>query len=250
MTEDINPRATLGDNRPPPFDADQISELDQKVRDFTDAAGEWADLKKIETEEQAGKLVDLLSGARGLYKKIDDARKDAKKPHDDAAKAVQAAFKPLLDKMERVAKVAKSLQAAWLTEKEAEERRERERLAREAEERRIEAERLAREAESRNDIDGQVEAEAAAKAAEEMARAAQREVSTSAKSASGGGRTVALRTVREAEIANIRHLFMHFQNHPDVVDVLRRLANAEIRAAKGAPIEIPGITIIERKVAA
>lgn len=250
MTEETNPRAVMGGNRPPPFDQAKIDGLSERVGDFTDAAGAWTDLKAIESEAQAEKLVDYLTGARGLYKEVDEARKEAKKPHDEAAAAVQSAFKPLLDKLTKAADAAKKLQTAWLVKKEAEERAERERLAKEAEEKRLAAEKAALEAESRNDISGQVEAEAAAKEAEKLAKDAARTTNASAKSATGGGRTVALKTTREAEITNIRHLFMHFQNHPEVADLLRRLANAEIRAAKGATVDIPGINIIERKSAA
>lgn len=237
-------------NQPPPYDDAVLEDLSEKVRDFTDGAGDWSDLKEIETEEQSAKLTDYLSGARGLYKKVDEARKAAKKPHDDAGKAVQDAFMPLLNKLKRSADTAKELQTVWLTKLEKEKAAERQRQIEEAERQRRAAEEAARQAESRNDIEGQVDAEAAMKEAEKAEKAAQRDVRVSSKSSTGGGRTTSLRTVREAEITNLRHLFLHYQSHPEVAEVLRRLANADIRAAKGAPVDIPGINIIERKVAA
>ena len=42
-------------------------------------------------------------------------------------------------------------------------------------------------------------------------------------------------------------MFHRYREHPDVLDVLQHLVNAEIRAAKGAPIEIPGVVVVERK---
>jgi hypothetical protein len=42
----------------------------------------------------------------------------------------------------------------------------------------------------------------------------------------------------------------HYASHPASIAEADRLANAEIRAAKGAEISIPGIEINEEQVAA
>lgn len=48
-----NPRAVIGGNNPPPYDPERLAECQKKVTDFTDAAGAWLDLKKIDTADQA-----------------------------------------------------------------------------------------------------------------------------------------------------------------------------------------------------
>ena len=94
-----NPRAVIGGNNPPPYDPEKLAECQKKVTDFTDAAGAWLDLKKIDTADQAEKVTDFVTGARKVWKEIDETRKAAKQIHDEAGKAVQAAFTPLLDKI-------------------------------------------------------------------------------------------------------------------------------------------------------
>lgn len=249
---DQNTRAVIGDNRPPPFDPDEFDKFQTKVSDFLDAAGDWLDLKEVETEEQSEKLTDFVSGARAVFRGVDDARKAAKKPHDDAGKEVQAAFTPLLDKLERAVKKVKALQTAYLTKKDEAHRREQARLAAEAEVKRKAAEKMAAAAAARNDINAEVDAEEAMKEADRLAKEATRITNAKVGSATGGGRSMALRTLKEVEITNINVLFMHFRNHPDVAETLRRLAQAEVRSAGYDHLKspIPGITITERKVAA
>ena len=42
---------------------------------------------------------------------------------------------------------------------------------------------------------------------------------------------------------------LHYRDHPDLVAVILKLANADIRAAKGEAINIPGIEVkTERKL--
>jgi hypothetical protein len=40
---------------------------------------------------------------------------------------------------------------------------------------------------------------------------------------------------------------LHYRGHADLAECITRLANADIRAAKGAKITIPGIDIIEEQ---
>src|SRR3546814_19602976 len=58
----------------------------------------------------------------------------SKKPHDDAAKAVQTKYKPLIDKCELAASVAKKALVPWLEHLEAEQRADAERKRKEADE--------------------------------------------------------------------------------------------------------------------
>ena len=41
---------------------------------------------------------------------------------------------------------------------------------------------------------------------------------------------------------------LHYRDHPEMDALLVRLANADLRAAKGAEINLPGFEVIEEKV--
>lgn len=230
--------APIGHNHPPPFDPEVLTAHTATTAAFLDAAGEYLDIKVIETEEQAGRLNDFIVGARGLYKKIEDARKAAKKPHDDAGKAVTAAFSPLLDRLERTIDKMKPMLGAYLQKKEAAERAERERQRAEATEKARQAAELAAQAAARNDISGEIEAERLAKEAEEQTKATNREVKVNAGSATGAGRAISMREHRRGEITNFNAAYMHFRDAPEVKEVLQRLTDAMFRAAGGGDIEV------------
>lgn len=228
------------------FDAGKIALYSANVASFCDACGAWKDLGRIETQEQSERLTDFVAGARGLAKKIEDGRKAEKKVHDDRAKAVQSAYSPLLAKLDLVLNMMKEMQGDWLRRENARIEAEKAEAARIAREEAEAAERARIAAEARNDISGIVDAETAAKAAEEKAAEAARETRARAGSATGGGRTMALRKTKFAEIHNPRACFVFFEKHPDLLDTLQRLANAAVRAGE----TVPGVNVIEKETAA
>lgn len=248
---DMNPRAVIGANNPPPFSQETVDAHAANASQFVDAAGQWLDLKEITDEAEAARLNDFISGVKKAKKAADDARKAEKKPHDDAGKAVQAAYKPILDKFDLTIKKVAPMLTAHMERKEAERRAEAARQAEEARKAQEEAARLAAQAEARNDIAGEVAAEEAKERAEQLAKDADRaaKASTQVSSATGGGRTASLRTIRKARITNMRVLFMHYQDRPELAECLLSMANADIRSRDVDHTKIPGIEIIEEKVA-
>lgn len=233
-----------------PYDPVIHESLRLNVTAFCDAAGAWADLKQINSTAQSERLTDFVAGARGLFKKADEARKKAKSIHDARGAAVQKAFTPLLDKLERIAGMMKAMQTDWLQREDARIKAEQRKAQEEADQKRREAEAAAAQAAARNDVSGQVDAEAALKEADDAAKAAARETKAQAGSATGGGRTMALRNQAYARITNPRAVFMHFESHPEVVDVLQRLADRAVRAADYQPGSVPGAERDVRQVAA
>lgn len=249
-----NPRATVGDNRPPPFDPDVVEKLNAEGAQFLDAAGKWIENGKIQSEDDAQRLNDFIAGLSKRYKAADDARKAAKRPHDDAGKAVQAAFKPILDKIDTAKQRVQPLLSDWMNEQERKRKEEAERQRKAAEFARQEAERKAAEAAARNDVSGEIDAAAAQEEADRLQKEADRaaKARTNVGSATGGGRTASLRTFVEVEVTNARVLFMRYAENPHLLACLRDLASAEARA-KGFDTEkdeIPGakITITKRAV--
>lgn len=239
-----------GHNGPPAFDPEAFAAVKTKVDDFALAAGEWADLGEIDSQDRAERASDFVAGARKVYKVVDEARKAAKAPHDEAAKAVQAAFAPLLKTVERAADTVKAMQTAWLKKM-----REAEEAARRAEQERIrlereEAERLAAEAAARNDIAGQVAAEEALKEAEDAEKAAAKPVAARAGSATGAGRTMALRTTWRCEVEQRGPALAYYRDHPEVIALIERLASAEVRAQTGDKVAPQGFRLIKEEKAA
>lgn len=215
-----------------PYDPARQAELAAHVEVFCDAAGKWLDIKTVQNPEQAERLTDFVTGARELYKRVEDSRKGAKKPWDDLGKQVQDAYSPLASKVKIIGEKMKLMQSDWLKREDARiaaERREAEAKARAARE---EAERAAAEAAARNDISGQVEAEEALKAAQKQEKAASKPAKAQAGSATGAGRTMALRTVRSAEIVNRKAALLYWMNDPALITELQRIANAAVRSGE------------------
>jgi len=228
---DQDPLATIGDNNPPPYDPAEVERLNIEAAQFLDAAAEWLEAGPITTEDQAAKLNDFISGTKKRKTATDEARKVAKKPHNDAGDAVQAAYVPIIDKMLRAVTKVTPLLSAWLIAKETKRLAEVKRQQDAARAMQVEADEKAKQAAARNDISGEIDAEAATKAAEKAAADAQRLAKTTSKvsSSSGGGRTAALRPVIEVTVTNPRVLFMRYQEHPDLLECLRNLAAREAR---------------------
>lgn len=244
--------AAPGHNQPPPYDPDKLEELTQRVEKFMETCNEVRAAGEITTEESAEHLTDLISGLTGLKKEVEATRRAEKKPYDDAGKVVQGAFTPLTDHLDRAAKAMKDLHFAYQERKriaaEEEQRRQKaeaDRLAKEAEE-------TAREAAARGNIDAEIEAEQLAKEAAKASKVARRKISTAVGSATGAGRTISTRTVRQAQIDNISLLFIRFREHPRLIECLQALANAEVRSDEITQdnAAIFGITITETRTAA
>lgn len=249
---DLTPHAFIGDNSPPPFDPEEVTKLDAAASEFTDAAADWIEKGEITSEGDAQGLNDFIAGAKKLKTATDKDRKAAKKPHDDAGKAVQGAYNPIIDKLQASIDKTQPLLTAFLQRKEAERRAEIARQHEEARKAQEEADRKAAEAAARNDISGEIDAQAARDAAEQQVREVARAAKTSAKvaSATGGGRTASLRSYLTADVTNVRAAFMHFQDHPALKECLHSLALAEARAKGFDPetMAIPGVKItVEKK---
>lgn len=247
MTEAI---AEIGHNRPPVYDATAVEAFEAKVREHADAAGAWLDKGEIGSEEDAERLNDLLAGCRALAKQIDDKRKAEKEPHLAAGRAVDTAFKRLTEPLSRTMDRLKPLLTGWAQKKRAEQEAARQAeiaAARKAEE---EAREAAEKAAKRHDTMGEAEAAARLEAAQKAEREAERRKASGAiHSATGGGRTAALRTYRAARVVNVRRAFMALEEEfgAEIAEFLEGLANRRIRAAKGKPVEIAGIEIIEEQ---
>lgn len=246
MNDQSNP-PSIGDNKGPAFNPDVVDEFAAKASEFADAAADWKEAGEIENEEQAEKLSDFLKGAGKLLKDVEARRKLEKQPFLEAGKEVDDAFGVVKDLINRTGKMVKPLLETYMQKKEAAERARQAEAQRKAREEAEAAERARKQAEERNDIVGQQEAEQREAEARTAEVAATKVESAKVGSATGGGKRTSLRTRRFAEITNINQAMLHYRERPEMTDLLLRLANAEIRAAKSPDVKIPGFAVKEER---
>jgi hypothetical protein len=247
----VDPRLGPGGNFPPePIESahDPHAAAIQAVAKLESAAIKWGAKKAIETAEAASDIAAFLSQLEAHWAEIESQRKKEKKPFDDGARAVQEKYKPLLDRILLLKGAITPLHTAWLKLKDR--RIEQQRLAaeREAAEAQRRADQLAEQANGTGP-GAVVNTIAAAEAAKE-ADAARRTAAAIPRRAqtrdSLGGRTRSLRTVWLAAVIEPDLCYRHFRDHPDVKDLLHRLANAAARAGVRHP-DLPGCYIFSEE---
>lgn len=195
--------------------------------------------------DTAPKIRDLLARVGEMAKKVEKGRKEAKEPHLEAGRKVDAEFKPLNETLADLKKAIDRPLAAWMRAEQERQRAEAE-AARKAEEEAAQfAEAMAEDDD--DDMAARAREFAEKRAAESRLKQAQAENAGRVQSADGFTRAAGLRTYRSAEIIDAAKLVAHFASHPDVIDAAHKAANAAIRAAKGGPVEIPGVRVVEEQ---
>jgi hypothetical protein len=227
----------IGHNNPPAFDAFSLA-----LDDAYDTAKDFLDGAPIENQGQADAVGRIVGEVKKIKKDADEARKDEKRPHDEAAAAVQAKWKPLLDRAETILAAAQKPLTAYLN-KLAEEQREAERIAREEAARKAqEAIEASRQAEGLDAIERARELEKEAdKAAKEAARSGKAKAHVT-----GADRAIGLRTYKVATVEDYPALLRHIkQTDPGALR-----AWLDEYARKALPMQLPGVNVTtERKVA-
>lgn len=226
----MNSRVAIGGNAPPPFEALslQIEDLFTLVSDST-AGGQ------VTTDKQEAALDTLLDDFRKVRKEADAARVDEKRPHDDAAKAVQTKWKPVLDRCDAAAAEIKRLLTPYRNAKQKAKDEAAAKAREEAAQRQREAEEALRQS---DDLEARFEAEKELKTAAKLVAVANR----IDREATG------LRAYWVAEIVDRREAVKFYLNrNPEVfLEAMQRLADADARGARPA---VPGVTYHEKKMA-
>jgi hypothetical protein len=238
--------APIGHNNPPeptPLEAarETVSLLDVE-------AANWFDGTPIENQAQADDVARLIDAARKARTKFDNDRKAEKKPHDDAAKEVDAAWKPVIADAERIVEIGKAAQTPWLIKVDAEKRALEEATRKAAEEAAAEARRLAEQS------DGSLASAKARDAAIEDAKRAERVAQLAANEKAGAkgagmARAISLRTTYRCEVKDRRALLNHIaKTHPG--DLSAFLDEWAARAVRGGQHELPGVEVWKEQAAA
>lgn len=228
--------ASIGHNNPPT----KAEEHEARIVALYDEAKNWADGQPIASEEQAAKVAELDGMLLQAWKAADADRKAEKKPHDDAAKAVQEAFKPALTRAEVARNALGNLLTAWLRQVEAAKRAAEETARQEAEAKRAAAEVAFRES-NVTDLEAREQAErllVEAKDAEKIAAKA------------GKDKAKGLRTYYEVELTDTsafaRWLWQH---RPEAMRAFLDGAAREFASEAGHTAPPPGLKVSQLKKA-
>jgi len=200
-------------------DEDTFDGLQDRISDLARDAERLIVAGAAKSQDEADRASDLANRLGELHKKADIARAAEKKPHDEAAKAVQAKWLPVLG----IAEVFKMLKSRVITPF------------------------LVAEDQKRRAAE-----DAARKAATEAAKAGQPipepppAASAPVKAGSGGRRSVALRTVKVVAIADRAAVLAFFADNQMITDALQTLAEKATRAG----VMVPGTTVTDEQRAA
>lgn len=226
--------ANIGHNQPPPFEAIglHIEDLFQLVSDTL------AGVDAVQNDEQDAALDELLDEFRKARKTADEERAAEKRPHDDAGKAVQAKWKPYLERCDMATVEIKAKLTPYRAAKIAA-RDEAARIAREeAEAKQKAAQDALRQS---DDLEARFAAEEQLKQAAKLTAAANR----ADRSATG------LRTSWEAEVTDRRAALNHYvKTNPEAfIALIQDLADKDARS-EATRRDIPGIVFHKKKEAA
>lgn len=222
---------------------------EERVNNLVEAANVWAKaLSEIKDAETAGKCEDFLTQLRAEWGAVEAQRKTDKKPHDDAAKAVQERYTPLLALLETAALMMKGLKETWL-------QHEKKRIAEAAKAAAEEAERTAKAAADAaaaagTTVQSVVAVEATAKAAEKAAKTAAR-MAAARPMVKGelSQRSSGLVVRWSAEITDYGEALAHYMDNARIRECVQALADADVKAQKEKS-DIPGVKAISKEVVA
>lgn len=235
----------IGDNQPP----DPLDDLKARAEALIATTNKWlAERPEIADDDMAGRCTDFVEQIGKEWKAIDAERASQKKPYDQAAAAVQEKFRPLLQALTAAKKLLNELLAPWLAKEtkrlmaEAAAKAEAARLAEE------EAARAATEAAKATTVEARLDAEAKAKAADDLAREAQRAAAAKPQAKGDyGARAHGFRTTTKGRIVDLAACFAHYRGNADLIATMYRIVNADLRRGVTA---IPGVETFEERTVA
>lgn len=225
------------DDRPPPAGHNRPDDPFEALKFDIDAELEVARelcATPVDNQQVADRYGNRIAVLRELSSKAEKTRKAEKEPHLEAGRAVDAAYKPLVDQLDKAVKHLRSLVGKWMATEEARLREE---------QRKAEEERAAAEAKQR-------EAEKAAEKANLPPPPQQEPLPTvpDAKVKVGGirGKAVHLKTERRCVITDHKKALRKFADHDEVKALVAKLAERALRDGE----KVPGAELVEERVAA
>lgn len=245
---EAKPAAThIGHNKPPieeiipeEFRAELLREKPYFFDKLSDLEGS-AERATCTSEDELGRCGDLVKTLRAAEKHVEETHKAVKQPYLDGGRLVDGEKKALLERIAKARKKIDTPMNAFIAEREARERAERERQA--AEERRqaeaaAQAERERQAASGENDPDAIAEIEAVAHAPVQHVR--------NEPVRSDGGSTVSAKTVWNSEVTDYDVAYIAVSDNDKVREAIDKAVAQLVRAGKR---EIEGVRIWPTKQA-
>jgi len=233
LTVTQNERIVMGGNRSP-FD-----EHNEAIGDLWTEAEAWLNGDGIKSEADAEGVEKLLDLSRKAKKAADEARAEAKRPHDEAGKAVQAQWTPIIRRADTIADACKEVLAPWRAKIKAEKDAIAEAARRDAEDIRRKAQ------EAMQASAGNVLARQDAEHLLNSAKIAEKDAAKATKAAATGN---GLRTTPKAVLVDGAKAAEHYwrTRRDDFRAFLQKLADSDARSGTHS---IPGFEIVEEKTA-
>ena len=188
--------APMGDNKPP--EETDFEYLKGKIEDNAAAAELRLKGEPITEQTEADLISNLADVLSEFWKKADEARKKERAPHDEALKAIQAKWSPLLLLAETYRNLKYKLLTPW---------------------------QLAQQKKAEED------AKAAVAAGEPLAA----DERTRRPRAGTRGRAMSLKSFKTAEIVDYDQCLAFFKDNSDVRATIQDLANKAVRAGVSVP---------------
>ena len=212
---------------------------------FYDEARNWAsDGFVIESAEQADQVDELDKALLKAGQEADALRVEEKRPHDEAAQAVQDKYNPYVQKGKGKVDVARSTLKALLTAWRTEQQRKKDAEARRIREEAEEAERLAQQAFQQSNVADLAEREEAERIAQRAADLA-KQANKATKAANTG---TGLRTSWVPKLTDRNAAIKHYwAKDPDAFG--RLVLDMAVTEVRQGVRSIPGFEIEEVKVA-
>jgi hypothetical protein len=217
----------IGGNNPP--EEDDIAKLKREIEAARGVAEQ--DYKEITTDDQAAAAQSLRSRLNELSGTADKKREAEKRPHFEAAKAVDAKWQPIVKLGKEAADWLRGKLSDYATRK-ANEEAAAQRIAL-AEEARLAAERAAAQPE-----DGESE-----QGAPPVEQQSPPPAPTSATIKGATGRAATIRVVKVAKVVDYDKAYAHLKAIPEIKKVIDQVAQRFITAGN----EVPGVEVHERR---
>ena len=224
----------VGHNNPP----NDFEELNNQIEEAIAQAENWLNGREITSTQDADKAAGFQQKLAALSKQAEKERTAEKKPHLDAGRAVDAAYKPLIDSPKNTITKLKAALTSFLRAEQKRKDEEARKAQIEAAKKIAEAEKIKADEEKKN-LTAREE-----KIIKEAETATIEQAPVKVSAGATTGRKVSLRKVTKGEITDYEKLLMALRDRDEVRTLVQSLAN---RAAK-AGVELDGMKIIEEQV--
>lgn len=233
--------ASVGHNNPP--EPTLYEAARDRVEDLYREASLWMDGAKVEDQDLADGIANLLSDLRKAWKAADDARKEENEPFDAGKAEVQARYNPLLKKAKQAEDACKAANEPWLLKKKAEVEAAAKAAREEADRKRREAEEAIRATDAAN-LAARAAAEALLKEAKRAETVANKAERTTAKAGGATGKSMGLRTTWKPVLTDSFSAAKHYweTDREQIEGLLLVLAARDVAEGKRT---IPGFEVQE-----